>query len=257
MRYGCSANPEDIQLIKALGFDYIELKGSYITSLTEYDFSSINDFIHRLEIPCYGLNAYCPATLQMIGSGANNDNTRKYAEVCAKRSFLLGAKVVGIGSPFSRMLATFTSLPTAKAQMTEFLKITTEVFASYDITVCLEALAPCYCNFINYIEEAMEYVTQVNHSHLGLVLDFYNMEHNDEADIDLSPYINHIKHVHISDDAGDPRKRYFLQPNKTLLHQKRLNQLRSLGYNKGISLEVDLPVNGSDAAASLAVLTHI
>lgn len=257
MIYGCSANPEDIQQIKAIGFDYIELKGSYITLLNDYDFESLSDFIHNLDIPCYGINAYCPSGIKMVGSGVDNDKTRKYAEVCAKRSFLLGAKVVGIGSPFSRMLPTYKSLLTAKAQMIEFLKITTEVFAFYDITVCLEALGKCYCNFINYIDEAFEYVTHINHSHLGLVLDFYNMDQNHEADIDLTPYINHIKHVHISDDAGDPRKRYFLHPDKTLIHQRRMNQLRSLGYTQGISLEVDLPVNCSDAAASLAVLRYI
>jgi len=118
--------------------------------------------------------------------------------------------------------------------------------------MCLEALATCYCNTVNTTTQALEIIKQVNHPSVKLVLDFYNMEHMNEADIELTKLP--IIHAHISDDDGAPNLRSYLKPNKKDLHQKRIKRLQDTGYNGGLTLEVDVPYDRERAALSLAIM---
>lgn len=123
------------------------------------------------------------------------------------------------------------------------------------IRVCVEALGTCYCNFINRTEEAFRLAEETGMENVGVVLDFYNMEHMNEADrslTDLDP--GKIFHAHISDDDGSPRRRSFLQPGKAEIHIRRIRGLIQTGYTGGITLETDLPLDKERAGRSLDIL---
>ena len=66
------------------------------------------------------------------------------------------------------------------------------MFAPYGITVCVEPLGRCFCNFINDLSEAEEIIVRVGAKNLGMVVDFYNMEQNGDADQDLGKYLSVI-----------------------------------------------------------------
>ena len=66
------------------------------------------------------------------------------------------------------------------------MKSTADAFGKYEITVCLEPLAPCYCNFVNTLEEAAEIVKEIGWKEIRLIADYYNLEYVNEADKDMS-----------------------------------------------------------------------
>ena len=142
-------------------------------------------------------------------------------------------------------------------QLKDFLKITAEAMGRYGITVCLEALAPCYCNFVNYAAEAVEITREIGWETVKVVPDYYNMEYTGEADFDMQGWIPDISHVHISDDAGSPSKRYFLRKEKFRIHEQRLHSLVLNGYKGAVTLEVDIPINLKEAERSLKLLKCI
>lgn len=256
-KLGCTLqNPEDIVFAKKCGFDYLEFMGKYLVSLSRNEYLSLQRKLEDSSIRVLGINGYCPEKIRMAGPGFEPENIRKYAAECAERGGGLGAKIVGIGSPKSRDLPPGYSRSEAVLQLKEFLKITTEEFGKYGMTVCLEPLAPCYCNFINYLPEAAAVVEDLNLENLGIVVDFYNMEYVNEADLDLKSFVNLIRHAHISDDDGSCNRRSWLKTEKRKLHVRRVRSLYDRGYEGAITLETDCRFDRKQAAESLDILRN-
>ena len=236
------------------GLDYVELSGRNVCAMEESAFRELRRLIKSGSLPCLGFNAYCPLQVRIAGPGFSVEAAREYAKMCLARAGELNVQVVGIGSPMSRNLPEGYDRNLAIHQAEEFFAVTAEVFAEQNIYVCVEALGNCYCNFINRLQEAQDIVRAVNMENLKLVLDFYNMEHSGEADLPLFPFINDIVHAHISDDAGSPKMRWFLKPEKRNLHSARIKRLLKAGYLGAMTLEIDLPADFNEARQSLCIL---
>jgi sugar phosphate isomerase/epimerase len=254
MKFGCVTTIADYPLMQKAGFDYVELSGRNVCAMNQAAFYELQRMIQTEGLPCLGFNAYCPPDVRIAGPGFSQKAAREYAKRCLSRAVELNIHVVGVGSPMSRNLPEGYDRNLAMHQAEEFFAVTAEVFAAQNIYVCVEALGPCYCNFINSLAEAQGIVRAVNRKNLKLVLDFYNMEHSGEAELPLFPFINDIVHAHISDDAGSPQKRWFLRPEKRDLHTARLKRLRDAGYLGAVTLEIDLPVDLDQARQSLKIL---
>ena len=254
MVIGCATDMEHYQMLKDLGFDYIELQGKAVCAMDDKQYQSVVNTVRQGTLPCMGFNAYCGKDVIIAGPGFNAANAFSYAKKCAKRAEGLGVRTVEIGSPFSRMLPEGYDRALAKKQAVDFFAATASAFVVYDIAVCVEALGVCFCNFINTVEEAVEIIKAAEMPNLGLILDFYNMEHNSEADMDLAPYGQYIRTVHISDDDGSPQRRYFLKAEKYPIHQSRILRLMETGYDGAITIEIDLQVDPSLAGDNLRFL---
>lgn len=257
MRIGCSLLTEqDMEAAVQAGFDYVELMGKYLVSLQEREFEMLLWQQDRLSLPVLGLNGYCPKQIQMIGVEFTTEKAREYAKACAVRAHRLGVKYVGIGSPMSRNLCGGLAYGEAVRQLEQFLSVTAEVFSKYDIMVCLEALAECYCNFVNNLQEAADIVKELCLPNLALIVDFYNMEHMGEADTDLKRFGGYITHVHISDDEGSPTRRSYLKMEKKGIHQQRIRNLLATGYGGAVSLEIDCRIDVERARQSADMLRN-
>lgn len=257
MKFGCVVVPEDFVLVGSLGYDYVELSGRNVAAMTDPDFRALRRAVQRGATPCYGLNAYCPPEVKICGPGFSLDAARAYAQRLSERAHALGVTVVGVGSPFSRNLPEGFDRGLAFSQAAAFFDATARAFAPAGITVCIEALGPCYCNFINHMHEAQRLMRATDAGNAKLVIDFYNMEHSGEADMPLSPFEGDIAHAHISDDAGSPRARWFLKPEKREIHLSRLRRLRALGYRGNVSVEIDMRVEREAAANTLQILRTV
>ncbi len=255
MLTGCALlDWEDMETAKEIGFDYAEFMGKYLVSLCDREFEKLRDEAERLQLPVLGINGYCPPEIKIAGIGFDPEAVRSYAQKCAQKAGMLGARFVGIGSPNSRNLPRGFSRVEAMRQLKEFLKITAEEFAPCGITVCLEPLAPCYCNFINFLPEAAAVIEDLNQENIRVVADFYNMEYVREADLNLKPWINTIAHIHTSDDDGAPNQRAFLNPDKEVIHRRRIRELYAAGYQGAVSLELDMRLDRERAARSLEIM---
>ncbi|MCL1855189.1 MAG: sugar phosphate isomerase/epimerase [Clostridia bacterium] len=253
IRYGCVVMPEDYALAAQAGFDYVELSGRAVCAMEPAAFDTLRREVAGGPLPCYGFNAYCPPEVRIAGPGFSPEAARDYALRSAERAAALDVRKVGIGSPLSRNLPPDYDPLAAWDQAVVFFDLTARVFSEIGVTVCVEALGPCYCNFINYLAEAQRLIHLVDLSNLRLVLDFYNMEHAGEADIPLEPFAGDIAHAHISDDAGDPYKRWFLRPEKRPIHLARLRRLYRAGYAGAVTAEIDLRMNLGEAEQTLAL----
>lgn len=247
-------NISELETVKAAGYDYLEMKGKYLVCLDESDFLKVCRDLQESRFLCGGLNAYCPKEVVIAGPGYDLRRVKEYADACATRAAAVGVRRVGIGSPQSRMLPDGFDRKKANLQLMDFLKATAESFGKFGIRICLEPLAPCYCNYVNTMEEAAEIVDRIGWETIGLVADFYNMEYTQEADRDMTPFLPWLYHVHISDDAGGPDRRSYLKEERARVHQARINRLYDSGYRGAVSMEMDVPASLTPAIQSLEIL---
>lgn len=255
MKIGCTIAPQEIDLAAECGFDYVEFAGKVIALMEEEEFLQVRRALERAQIACRGFNAYCPRDLVIAGLGADSNLARHYAMKLLLRAQALGVHKVGIGSPLSRMLPPGYPADRAHRELVAFFRATGEVFNRAAIEVCVEALGPCYCNCINRLSEAVDIARAVRQANVGVVVDFYNMEHAGEADREFShEEIAWIRHVHISDDDGSPQTRSFLKSDKARLHRARIQRLVETGYAGDITLEIDVPLSRDRARCSLSIL---
>lgn len=255
MQIGCATRDEHaIGLVKSVGYDYLEFSGKGLVAMTEEEYQELKKDLSRTGLRCECLTAYCPPEIIIAGPGFDPENAADYAKQVVKRAQELSVCNVSVGSPFSRNLPEGFDRKLAKEQACRFFEETARVFAPYGITVCVEPLGRCFCNFINDLSEAEEIIARVGAKNLGMVVDFYNMEQNGDADQDLGKYLSVILHAHISDDAGDPYKRDFMRPEKKEIHQNRVRRFYEAGYAGRISVEIDEPVIREKASSSLAML---
>ncbi len=253
MEFGCVITPRDFAVVESVGFDYAEVSGRAVYAMPQAAYTELKKRFLSGRMPCRGFNAYCPPDVVIAGPGFSEAAAKAYAEALLERAAGLGVRVIGVGSPNSRTLPAGFDGGRAREQTLRFFDATARVFESAGITVCVEALADCYTNHINMLEEACQVARDVARPNLKVVLDFYNMEHMGEADIPLNPYIDEIAHAHISDDAGDPLKRWFLNSDKRDLHIGRLRRLFAAAYRGGVTAEIDLPVKADAAAETLRI----
>lgn len=254
MKIGCCARPEEISLVKEAGFDYVELAGKTLASMEESRFKALVDKLGSLDLPCWNLNACCPPQIHMAGPLYHREINRAYLQKLASRASVLGIRCVCVGSPMSRILPEGFDRKLAEEQLVAFLVDMTEVFSPIGVRIGFEPLGTCYCNFFNYMEETPPLLAHFPRELVGLTVDFYNLEHSQEADRPLDAYLPRIFHVHISDDAGSPSQRDFLIPGKYPIHQARLRRLIDSGYHGSVSIEIDKPVRLPEATVSLQLL---
>jgi len=257
MLIGCTCKPHEYIELSEVGFDYAELPCRAICEMDDDDFSNLLLQLDKDSLPILGMNIYCPPEITIAGPGFDGEVSAQYARKAADRGKALGVRVVGIGSPFSRILPTEFDRKLARIQLLEFLRVTSREFEKVGIKIVLEALAQCFCNFVNTLDEAYSIVSQLDDVNIGLVADFYNMEHSGEADIDFSKFIDQIYHAHISEDDGAPTKRSYMKPDNYKMHAKRINRLKQSQYRNALTIEIDIPFDSERAQDNLRFLKSI
>ena len=254
MLVGCTAKIGEYDLVSKSGFDYIELAGKVVAILNDDEFEKLRMTIKHGSLPCLALNAYCDSDIIIAGPGFDIKNAQEYAKRLALRADKLGVKVVNIGSPKSRILPADYNRDLADEQIQQFYSVTADEFAKYNIIVTVEALGYCFCNYINKIDEALSIVKNVNKNNLKFVLDYYNMQQSNEENADITPTLPYLAHVHTSDDAGSPQLRSYFKKDRYSVHENHLRNLKQLGYDGTITIEIDVPFDVDEAKSSLELI---
>jgi len=225
--------------------------------MEEDAFIALCKLVESTGFPISGMNIYCPPEIIIAGPGYDADVARKYAQTAAKRGHALGARIIGIGAPRSRNIPDGYDRNLARKQLVEFLRITAGEFAAVGINAGMEALGPCFCNFINTVSEAYEVVSEADVENLMVLVDLYNMELSGEADIELLKFVDRIGHAHTSDDDGSHTLRSYLKPDKYPLHEKRIRRLKETGYNGSLTIETDIAFDSARAQECIQFLRSI
>jgi len=154
-----------------------------------------------------------------------------------------------VGSGGARSVPADFPLDIAKNQIIDFLKLTGEYAAKYNMKIAIENLNRSESNIINTVEEELEYVEKCNMPNVGVLADFYHMRLENESFEILKKVNDKLFHTHIANSHG---RVYPVDINEDD-YISFLSALSSINYNGRISIEAKL-IDKSNYESAIIIL---
>lgn len=233
MRFGICTNATNLDYVKSLGYDYVELSLSDVAAMTDEEFEAVLSAVNRAEIYAETFNSSFPASLKMAND-VDMDAVREYAELAFERAQKLGGKIVVVGSGKARMLPDCYDKTEAEKNFCAVLVTLAEIAERYGLKLAIEPLSQKATNFINTVSEGARICEMVNMDSVRLLADLYHVYLNGEDINDVKKYGKHIIHIHVArrnEDRGAPTM------DDVDSIREFTDVLRDMGYDERITVE--------------------
>ena len=201
MQIGYCAKPDQIGLVAAAGFDYIELPVHTIAGMTEEAFSDCLERVKAAPIPAPSFNLLFPGTLSLLSPDTGDGQIAAYLRSALERVARLGGKVAVFGSGKSRRRPDDLPYDQAFRRLTEVTRLTGEIAQTFDVTIVIEPLNRQETNMINSLGEGACLAAAVNHPRVKLLADYYHVAVEGHAVEDIER-LGGIAHAHIATKIG-------------------------------------------------------
>jgi len=224
-------------------FDGLEIAPTRIVPNAPYDdLSEAKRFANRLEEE-YGIAI---SSMQSIWFGIaesifGSDNDRErlvtYTKKAVNFACVVNCPNLVLGCPKNRAVPAGTAPEKYLPIAYDFFNQIGDNAAAYGTCIAIEPNPPIYnTNFINTTVEAFEICKTLKNKGIKVNFDIGTFIYNNESIDILKNNIDLINHVHVSEP-------YLIPVEKRTLHNELINELRSVGYNKFLSIEMNNPDN--------------
>ena len=241
MKLGICTSIANIEKAIDIGFDYVVLSGTEVSSLNADQFIDLTDIVLKRNIDVSAFNGLCPSNIDIAGPNYSNEKARDYIRKLAERGKELGVRSLGIGAPNSRKIPKGFDRKKAWDNGRKFIEIAAEETSKYGMTVSIEELTFKYCNFINTLEESRLMSTELEDYNIPIIIDFFHLEADGHEPEYAEDYIKYAYDVHVSGidkTEGVPRRPFLNERDYDRL-TKIADVLRENNYNKTVTLEPD------------------
>lgn len=254
MKFGVCTDVKNAQILKNIGYDYLELSLNNIAELSEGKYQVLKDEVFKSPLKPYAFNCLLPGKIKVTGEGVNKTKVISYLKVALNRASELGGTIVVFGSGNSRRVPEGFNMERAFQQLIEFLKIASSIAEENGIIIVIEPLRRAETNIINTAAEGLRLAKEINHPNIRLLVDFYHMTlENENSDILLKANREYIKHIHIA----NPKGRLWPKDIEEVEYVNFFNNLRAINYDGGISIEGNTSEITVDAPISMKFFKRI
>ena len=235
---------------KAAGFDYVELATSEIAGLSDAEFEQAAAQIRQVGLPVPATNLFLPATLKVTGPDINRDEQMVYVKKAFARLERIGTAIVVFGSGGARQVPAGFSKDEALRQLVEFGRRISPEARARGITIAVEPLRTEETNIINSAAEGLALVEAIGDPNFQLMVDFYHLASVKEDPSIIVRARDHIRHLHMANPVG----RVFPRDAGEYDYAPFFAALRTIGYDKRISVEASTKEFEADAPRAIALL---
>ena len=240
----------NLEAAKAAGFDYVELGTSEIAALSDAEFEQAAARIRQVGMPVPATNLFLPAALKVTGPAIEIDRQLAYVRRAFARLAQIGTTIVVFGSGGARLVPEGFPKDQAFQQLVEFGRRIAPEARARGITIAVEPLRPEETNIINSAEEGLALVNAVGDPNFQLMVDFYHLASVKEDPASIVRARDHIRHLHMA----NPQGRVFPRAAAEYDYAPFFAALRSIGYDKRISVEASTKDLKADAPLAIALL---
>lgn len=237
------ANEEETQVaekLKSLGIKYVELAPTKIwVDPTKTDIGHAKAVTewwsqYGIEVVAFQSILFARPDLKIFQDDENRVECLEYVKDFTRLAGKMGVGKIVFGSPKNRQrgeMSASKAFNIAKDFFTEVAKTAQE----NDVVFCIEPNAKQYsCDFVTNAEEGANLVEAVNHPGFGLHLDTACMAlAGDDLAESIKRYSKLIQHFHISSPMLEQ-----VDSRVDVNHEGAADALKSIGYNKFISIEM-------------------
>jgi D-psicose/D-tagatose/L-ribulose 3-epimerase len=253
VKIGFCSTLREIDAVRVAGFDFAELRTEEITSLTDTEYQELREKLKRTGLLVPVTYLFIPGAIKLTGTGIDKEAQMRYVRKAFDRVSGLGAEIVTFGSGEARRVPEGFPKKQAFEQLVEFCRRIGPEARARNLTVAIEPQRREECNIINTAAEALELIETVNDPNIQLMIDFYHLSAEKENAEIIVKARDHIKHLHIANPDG----RGFPLKWEEYEYGPFFANLRRIGYDKRISIEVRASDLGRQAPPSIAFLRNV
>lgn len=235
IKIGMCTGFDNLEYVKALGYDYMETAINGVVPMSDEEFSEKIELVEKNNYPVLAFNGMLPwQGMKITGEEAvGKEELLPYFKKASERANALGARAVVFGSGGARGIPEGFDYNKARAQFIESAIMSADAFGKYGIFVAIEPLNTKECNFLNYVKEAYELMLEVKHDYLKVLADFYHMRKDNEGMGVLLEVGSNLKHTHIARGTD----RAFPLAESEDIYKEFFDNLKKIGYEGGVSVE--------------------
>ena len=254
IRLGVCTEPKNIDLIAALGFDYIEVSLSWLSGLSDDEYQKQLQIVRGAPIGAEAANGMLPGDLRLTGPDVDELKIRAYLDRAFARAREMGLKVIVFGSGAARRVPDGWPQVEAWRQIDRYLTIAAEYARLYDLTVAIEPLRRAECNILNLVTEGTILSALKRDDRIGVLGDTYHMICSHEPYEALVQAGRALQHIHVSHTLGVDMGRVWPAPDDGEDYAALFEALKAAGYDGRVSIEAgcqDMEADGKRAFEAL------
>ena len=235
------AGAEYTSALASMGYDYVELPMSRLSSLSEPDFEKAAEMLRESGIPCRACNNFMPGEYKITGpedlltprSVLMNHIEKTFRRIGKEG---LQVPVAVFGSPWSRSCPVGWSMEKALLQIEDFLRTAAQCAVHYGITIAIENNNSTETNTLNHYSDVLDMVKRIGHPSVRALCDFYHVRvMKDDPGAVLKNSGERLVHTHI---AKLSNREWFADLSGEEEYIRRYAEaLKALNYSGGISIE--------------------
>lgn len=199
MRIGWCRALEDADLVKRVGYDFIEVPLAPMGLEDRESFEASKKRVSASPLPTCAFNVFFPQDIRIVGPDVDVRRVKNYL---ARAAELLGearAEIVVLGSGWARNAPENWARSRAEEQLLQALSWCADALEGSGVTLAIEPLNRRESNIVNSVAEAVDYAKRISRSEIRVLADFYHMDEEQEPLDALSAHVGWLAHIHIAD----------------------------------------------------------
>jgi sugar phosphate isomerase/epimerase len=189
-----------LRVVEQAGCDFVEF-GVGVVTPEEPDavFERLQAVLKDSVLAVEAFSSYVPPDIRLVGPARDRGRIERYVAVSARRVAALGGQIIGFGSGKARSVPAGVPRETADAQLVEFLHLAADHAALHGIRIAIEPMNRSESNILNSVAECVTLAERVNRREVGVLVDFYHLELEQEPIRHIAEAGRHVIHVHVAD----------------------------------------------------------
>jgi len=250
VQIGYTTTLQNVAAAKAAGFDYVELSTTELAGLSDSDFEQAAERVRQVALPVPAAYLFLPPALKVTGPDIDPEEQMAYVRKAFARLARLGTQIVVFGSGPARRVPDGFPNDQAFQQLVAFGRRIAPEARARGITVAVEPQRREETNIINSAAEGLSLVNAIDDPNFQLMIDFYHLASEKEDPAIIVRAGEHIRHLHMANPTG----RVFPRRLEEYDYAPFFAALRTIGYDKRVSVEASTRDLASDAPLAIALL---
>ena len=253
MNFGICTGLENAQLLKSMGFDYIEGSLSTVAKMNRDEISEKLKLFNDYGIKMNVTNMFFPGDIKLAGESADINKIKDYICRAFDNASQFGVKTCVLGSGNARRIPDESDYNKGYEQVLEAVKVAGEIAQQYEITIAIEPLNLQETNIFTTVKESLEACKKINLENVCVLADLYHM-FVEKEDFSILPAAGEkLCHIHFC----NPVERIYPSITDSYDYTPFISALKQAGYKGKISVEARSDDIAKDGVKALELLKQI
>lgn len=234
MKFGVAADADKAEAVKKAGFELLELSvARHIYPLNEKEIIQLVNRITDAGLKLQSCNMLIHESVPPLYTDEKLGAVREYLKRIMPSLALAGIKTAVFGSMGYRHMPQTVPEEKQHALLVDFLGLLADMAQEAGILIVVEPLSSKEKSVLTTSKEAMEYIREISHPNLKLLIDLYAFYLENEPISRVYEYVPYIRHIHVA----EPARRGFMTLSDAYDYTPFFDALKKGKYDGPVVLE--------------------